>query len=331
MYHVYGSSFHGGIGKRNFSTFVTARFARIYPLHLVTLLYLLALYALIKLTHTPISWWNVFFDPSAIPSQLLLVQAMGTHSEATWNSPTWSISVEWWAYIVFPFLIVLLANTKAWSRWALGIFIIGGYLAIMFYLQPAFWAQRWVTFGLPADVPYPTGIIDVVTGSAFLRCLCGFVYGMLIFELYTKGWAKRFLKSGYIFLGAWLALFVFWHIQVLPDPVAVFIFGVMIISAAWNEDNIGKLINGRFITYIGDISYSLYLVHMPILLTFIIYRKAMYQPDLKEIEGALGYSFTLTESWMGLIIFLVITFILSGLSYKYLEKPARNYIKKRSS
>jgi peptidoglycan/LPS O-acetylase OafA/YrhL len=41
MYHVYGQWFKGHVDKTNFKKFTIACFARVYPLHFCTLLYLI--------------------------------------------------------------------------------------------------------------------------------------------------------------------------------------------------------------------------------------------------------------------------------------------------
>jgi peptidoglycan/LPS O-acetylase OafA/YrhL len=225
---------------------------------------------------------------------------------------------------------MLLFSKTGWATRVLSVVaIVAVYLWIMFDLQPAFWAYRWELFNIPESIPYPVGIIDVITGSALLRCLCGFVFGMLVYEMYLRGVLRALLKPGWVFVLSWLLLLTLWHFNLVYDPVAVFIFGLMILSLAYNTDGVGQFLNKPVFQFLGDISYSLYLVHMPILITFICYRKAMYYPDIKESMSGVGYTFTLEQSWIGLVVFLVVTLSLSALSYKYIEKPARRYLRKR--
>ncbi|MCF2949763.1 acyltransferase [Paraglaciecola aquimarina] len=328
MYHVYGNYFKQGVDKHNFWPFIRARFARIYPLHFVTLVYLIILALTVRGAGFSIDGFaGDLFSYPAIPSQLLMLQATGIHHEALWNTPTWSISTEWWAYMLFPFLMLVFFRSGLFVRILFAVGAIAGYLWIMFDLQPAFWANRWIEFNIPESVPYPVGIIDVITGSALLRCFCGFVYGTLIYELYLKNILKPWLKAGLVFIFCWLVLFVLWHFNRIYDPISVFIFGLMILSLAYNSDGVGRFFNGRIFQFLGDISYSLYLVHMPILLTFIVYRKAVYYPDAKESMAGVGYTFPLEQAWVGLVVFVVISLILSKLSYQYIEKPARRYLK----
>ena len=327
MYHVYGGYFVEGFSIKKLMRFMRARFARIYPLHLITLFFMIALGLLAYFGGTYEGITAVFYDFTAIPSQLLLTQAMGTHHEATFNTPSWSISVEWWAYVLFPFVLLLLARTKLWSRWFLGICIIAGYLAIMYHFQPEFWVERWRQMQIPDSMPYPTHIIDVITGgSAFLRCMCGFVWGMLVYELFTKDWAKSFLKNGITLISIWGLLFLLWHFRLLPDYGAVFFFGMMILAAAYNRDTVGKWLNNRFWRYMGDISYSIYMVHMPIIFTFIFIRGVLVDPD--PLKGMFGYNFSPMASWLGLAAMYITTIVVASITFCYIEKPARAYLKK---
>jgi peptidoglycan/LPS O-acetylase OafA/YrhL len=87
--------------------FYGKRLARIYPVHLVTILILLALVgggAALGLTpHAPQR-----FSLSTLVQNLLLVQGWGGDNFGAWNYPAWSISTEWAGYLLFPFFAVVL-------------------------------------------------------------------------------------------------------------------------------------------------------------------------------------------------------------------------------
>ena len=117
MLHVYGESFSKSLSGKNFGAFMKARFARLYPLHLFTLL---AAIILFYVSTAPVDAISArVFNPMAIPTNLLLLHSCGFHDIFTWNVPSWSISAEWWAYMVFPFLALLLSKNKR-----IGLFVI---------------------------------------------------------------------------------------------------------------------------------------------------------------------------------------------------------------
>jgi peptidoglycan/LPS O-acetylase OafA/YrhL len=108
MLHVYGASFTNSIQKNTFWAFIKARFARLYPLHVFTLVASVVLFYTVSNATDPIS--SRIYNPNAIVTNLFMLHACGIHDIFTWNVPAWSISAEWWAYMVFPFLALLLAK-----------------------------------------------------------------------------------------------------------------------------------------------------------------------------------------------------------------------------
>lgn len=97
---------------RLFWRFWGKRLARIYPVHLATILMLAALVGLGMLhgwtPHDPSR-----FSVSSLIQNLLLVQGWGGSSSGAWNYPSWSVSTEWAGYLVFPLLWYLLAYSGA--------------------------------------------------------------------------------------------------------------------------------------------------------------------------------------------------------------------------
>src|SRR4051794_2329668 len=95
--HVYLTSV--GEGRFHYGSFLWARLARVYPLHLATLagmglMALAALAAGFRIDPNILSW-------KALPANVLMVHAWGFAPVAGWNHPSWSISAEWFAYLSF--------------------------------------------------------------------------------------------------------------------------------------------------------------------------------------------------------------------------------------
>ena len=187
MYHVYGSWFKSNIDSTSFVNYMKARFARLYPLHLFMLCYLVIAVSFLWIkfgaSNLPGMVQSVF-DPKAIPTSLFMVQAWGMHLEAPWNTASWSISVEWFLYLLFPFLISFMVKYKGRARWILGAAVTGGLLLIMYYIQPYMQSIWDVARGIPeeAKIGRPSNTIDLITGPALLRGFCGFVAGMITYE-----------------------------------------------------------------------------------------------------------------------------------------------------
>ncbi len=64
------------------------------------------------------------FKLTDLPAHLLMLHAWGTTEAVGWNFPSWSISAEWGAYLLFPLIagLVLKARNAAW--------MLGGALAL---------------------------------------------------------------------------------------------------------------------------------------------------------------------------------------------------------
>lgn len=86
--------------------FALRRFGRLYPLHIATLAALVT-FALARtaLAPGPFNPRDMFdgwmFDFSALFTNVLLVHGLGFESHLTWNFPSWSISTEFYTYLVF--------------------------------------------------------------------------------------------------------------------------------------------------------------------------------------------------------------------------------------
>src|SRR5437899_2287510 len=86
--------------------FLILRCGRVYPLHLFMLMCFVA-YETLRLAEKPDAFTGPN-SPAAVVSNVLLLQSMGVHDHLTWNGPSWSISTEWWTYVVFALVCVWL-------------------------------------------------------------------------------------------------------------------------------------------------------------------------------------------------------------------------------
>ena len=86
------------------------RLARVYPLHLATMAAMAALALASREAHEPYA--ASMIDLAAVPANLGLVQAWGVLHTVSWNFPSWLISAEWFALIVFPLTV-----TVAFEGW----------------------------------------------------------------------------------------------------------------------------------------------------------------------------------------------------------------------
>jgi len=115
MAHVYGDAIKSG--RFSHRDYLWKRFARLYPLHLVTLGGVLILFFLLRAAgQVPAS--DQKYDFAALPMHLLMLHAWGTTPHLAWNIPSWSISAEFAAYLLFPILMWVALRTRPWTALA---------------------------------------------------------------------------------------------------------------------------------------------------------------------------------------------------------------------
>lgn len=313
MMHVYSESFGKSI-KENFHKFMRSRFARIYPLHLFSFLCMVAFYFWYRANFTmyPADYTYTFNMP-AIWTNLFLVHSMDIGKSLTWNSASWSISVEWWMYVIFPFILIPFRKITDWKRIFIFLGIVAGYLFIIYYLHPLSAAA-----GGSAD-PNTRNTLDVTYDYGFVRCFFGFLFGMLLYELYRIGWGKKHLNKNIFWLLAMTAIVAVMAIP-MPDFIPVIVFAAIILVSVYTE-GIGKhILNLRPFTYLGKISYSLYLMHLPIMFFLVNYLKRFPSVKLENLAWR--------TAWLYALIYLAIVIFISTLTYHFLEIPLRQKIAK---
>ena len=108
--HVYKESFAKECTARRYSDFLKARIARIYPLHLVMLMVFLAAVALERAaiylaggSIEPVVPLTGDRSVAGLFANLAMLQGLWARG-LSWNSPAWSISLEFIAYLLFPLL-----------------------------------------------------------------------------------------------------------------------------------------------------------------------------------------------------------------------------------
>jgi len=303
MLHVYGHEFSNIIRKKDFLKFAGARFARIFPLHFFTLIILVAL---VYGTNTPP---GSVYDPNAILTNIFLLHSYGIHDVNTWNVPSWSISAEWCAYMIFPLLVFFLFRFKNSGLIVLAVLSIFLYLAIL-YLLPR------------TD---PSHNLDVSYDYGYLRGTAGFIAGMIIYRAFQKIEIASFFNNDLVAVLTIMTVVFLLHSGV-NDLLIILSFALLVLSVASNKKGIHKILQQKPLQFLGDISYSIYLTHLLVLLFLAgtIIQKLGYDYNG---PGTLDVPF-FTGLWL-CAIFLVVLIIISSISYYVIEKPCRSWLNKK--
>lgn len=116
----------------------------------------------------------------------------------------------------------------------------------------------------------------------------------------------------------------------MPDILAVGCFALLILNTAHVEGKVKTLLNNKVMTYLGEISYSIYMVHMSLIFTpFII--SMLIAPSGEEVYSNSPPETTDVNylmNWTAALLFALIVIGVASLTYRYLEVPMRRKIKR---
>ena len=239
---AYEDWFARGFDAETYARFLWRRFARLWPLHAFLVLLLLA--AQVLDGHVS-AWWHM------VVANLAMVQAWGLSE--TLNVPSWSLSTEWAAYMLFP-AFAWLALRGPWGRTAGTAALAMATLLLAASLGAA----------NPGGRRGPLDLYDNYSLLPLARCLAGFTLGMVARRAMHLPWlASRLAHPGWAALP--LAALLPGLALGLPDWLAYPLL-VLLVAALWA----GRAGLSRFLGYpmphrLGVFSYALYLVHMPLI------------------------------------------------------------------
>ncbi|RED49871.1 peptidoglycan/LPS O-acetylase OafA/YrhL [Aestuariispira insulae] len=277
-----------------FRKFMVARFARIYPLHLtVCLIFLVNPLAIHLFSSDGVIGGR--YDPTYYVAMIFLVQNWGWSETLAWNIPAWSISTEWFAYLVFPFLVLLVQGCLRSKR-----FLVPAIVAIALVIYLLFWS-----FGTDS-------IGQNIQKYGLVRCVIQFALGMVAckFFLVTRHWTIKLWPVYLAGFAATVLMTVFLDLpdfMLLPAGFVMLILGLSDPRLIWP-----RLFNNPVFVYLGVISYSTYLFHY-----FVKdWVKFLLIPD----DGQAG--------WGVILVYLAAVFVSSVILYHLIEKPGRSFVRK---
>lgn len=290
LWYNYAPRLRAG-GMSAAGTFLWRRIARIWPLHLAMLSVLVAFALALIATGRDAS----FYPFAELPLHLLLMQNWGFTEALAWNDPAWSISAEWMASLLFPFVVLAVK----WERLPAAALLVAG--AMLFAAIPLFfWLSGHTSLG--ADISH----------LGLGRCLLEFSLGNLLCLLWLRwrdvAWCPWAASAA---CAAVLALAYVWK---LPETVFVpAAFVTALLALATGRGALVRALGAGPLRYLGEISYSTYLAHSVL---FLFFKLAFVDASLKL-------------DWTRLIAYLALVLIASAFLYHVLEKPAQRWLGRR--
>jgi peptidoglycan/LPS O-acetylase OafA/YrhL len=335
---------------RGTAAYLWARFARLYPLFLLTLLgYLLvsrkhyefwaghpeqlhsALQALPYFLFSVQSW---LYRPVG---DTTLIYAIGGSS-----SVTWSISTEWFFYFLYPLVAWLILRSRT-SRST--VVLVVAWCALWIALATALYDRAadinaWAVarYGPIAEMREPQDVY--AAQDSYLRWLLyfspylrmgEFVLGSLIAQLYVqlrsrKPDALENTIGTLVLLAAAISTIPITYLMYSPDVGANIFrkmymnFGLapsaaLVVFCAARYDNVlSRLLTSRPALILGDASYSIYLTHFLVLMV-------AFKLIGTVVHGAIFNAVALTLSTLAILL-------VSVLLYTFYELPARKWLRR---
>jgi len=313
---------------RGAGRFLWLRLARIYPVHFVMLnvagLAVIAM-SLVGSGSRDRDWLN----PLSYLKQIFLVQEWGPDPSRGWNFVAWSLSMEWFAYLFFPFIALILWRLR--DRLPIPALAACAFISLtpLLYIGISRDNDPFLTLGWASSVRVLT---EFVAGA--------FVY-LVVRRLKEEGDGGQPSRTV-----SRIALVLSWSIPLVIVAISVVLgqmssltfsgsngelltneaprYYVIIIpllitwigALALNDRGPASFLSSRRLVLGGFISYSLYMIH---LVWFGLWRAGM---STVGIDGGPLYV-------IGLVGLIVMSIVFAYGMWRFVEEPAREWLRSK--
>jgi peptidoglycan/LPS O-acetylase OafA/YrhL len=313
-----------GVFRGTRRQFWVARVARIYPVYLLGLILALPDYLNVQPNR-----WLVAVSGVA---HLFMIHAWLPFT-LDWNQPAWSLGVEAFFYALFPVVLPRLARLDRRGLW---LAVAGSWLAFM---------ALDGSLALVAHQGYETlpGFRDIVRYNplvSFPEFVAGAALGLLFtrygFEALPP--LRRLASPASPAFDALIAgaLILFGVMIGVADrlgvhgatvdtlaPFSLPLLAGIILLLAFQRGWIARALGLPFIVWLGEVSYAIYILHKAVW-------TLLYQPLWAALRAV---SLALTGREPGnlalFLAFAVVVITIAGLSFRFLERPLRRWIRAR--
>jgi peptidoglycan/LPS O-acetylase OafA/YrhL len=265
--------------------FLWRRFARIYPLHLVTLAFYvgIALLAHLGSTHVENPARYPFSD---IPAQVFLLHAIDGQ-RLTFNFPSWSLSAEMVCYLLFPLMAFVGLRKPRLIVVAAVVMAIGltAYCAFM------------------GVEPWP----DWINQGGAWRALPAFLLGVALY-LFRARLAR--VPVGMTLLPAFVLYVVAgWALPVLAGLALIYLVAIAAVQCDLSAARtvLSRSGVGRW----AHLTYSTYMLHMPVATVVITLGGRLFAPGAGVARLAM------------VVVAMIVLALVSATSYRLFENRVR--------
>lgn len=288
--------------------FYIARIARIYPLYFLSLIIDLPLFIYFIYKTNPINWQ--FKSLSIFFANLFMIQTWNKDWLDVLNSPGWSLSVELFFYLLFPFISNLF-NKMSFKQLVFVFFI--SYLVICLEIPLKFVSYLYYLLGVSVN-PNAHPLTHLPT------FLCGMIFGKLI----TSTNFSPFFKNHYFlsnFLTILPLILIFWFSQIklstiynINNGLYIPLYASFFLGALNKGNAFYYILSSPLLIVLGHISYGVYLLQIPVRKWLGIFYE----------KGGFVFYF---DKYIFFIFYLITLFLLCYVLYIKVEIKAQQKIK----
>jgi len=285
------------------------RFGRLYPVHFLFLILFLGIeilkyvlqhhFGIASLSKQPFEQNNL----AAFMRDVFMVKAFWPNEQAiTFNSPAWSISAEFYTYLIFGVIVLNFSKFKNYIFAALGL----SAATILFVYQPEH-------------------------HDFMLRCIAGFFIGCILALNIQKLKDKVTLNPIWIpVCFILIGLFMVFEYDAKALKVLIYPLTCLLISAILlSREHFWKhFLSHPALVWLGTISFSLYMSHGLVLWFYQqVIRVLFHRPEM-IVEGLSIPQFELPLAIMLTFGFLVACLLVAQITYRLIEGPFREKSRK---
>lgn len=269
---------HNDIRSDRLFNFYIKRVFRIYPAHIfaLTLLIIIWIYP----------HWDGIYEVSRNPelaASYLLLQAF-IPMTALENPPAWSAGVEMFCYLWFPVLITIARRVPV-------LIAAFGLLCVAIAVEYAILASCG---GVMSGIP------------AVARGLGGFTVGAFLWR--STSLLNLSSRTADLLASAAIGGFIVSLLARRPEILPLW-FALIVLALSYNNGRIAASLGIKPLFWLGNISFSLYLLHYPVILA---------TDKLFQVETTPIFATALRPAFI-----LAVSLVLSDLSYRLIETPGR--------
>lgn len=299
MAHVYGAAWANGAGRAQIMAFFKARVARLYPVHLLAL-GLMAVGIVRAFWGTPemMDADGRYAWSAALMSLFMLHGPWIDHR--TWNYPAWSISAEWHAYALFPFMA---ATLMRWQG-------LAARLAIMVCV-----VVPWLIYtqGEQADT-YPTNGLLVLA-----RVLPLFAAGVMLKGAMAQDPMVRQILAS-MRIGPLVLLISLLLLFASPWPALAVLLVPALVAGVMNDAGLSRLFSRGRLVWLGQVSYSLYMTHVLVEMYGVNTLSRWLMRHGVDVTQSVGASLAMLAGAVAMAL------LLAWATWRWVEVPGRAWV-----